>query len=102
MNGYGLSKHEDLVAVVIKAYSVNHLDEVKAVIDRKQQADGSYRVRVDSDAFVRLIDKAVSEYAAKLEGFDKDLARVIKRESGTLFALDAGEAFWNWFEHTFG
>ena len=102
MNEYGLSKHEDLVAVVIKAYSVNHLDEVKAVIDRKLQADGSYRVHVDSNAFVKLIDKAVSEYAAKLEEFDKDLTRVIKRESGTLFVLDAGEAFWNWFEHTFG
>lgn len=101
VNGYVLSKHEDLVAVVLKAYNANHPEEFNGVVTKTDQGDGSWRVDILSDEVVKLVDKAVSEYTAKLKEFDPELARVVGRETGTLFVLDAGDAFWNWFKESF-
>lgn len=91
-----LTRHEDLIAVILKAYKANHADEFNGLMTRIPNEDGSVSVHVDRDLLIKLIDKAVTEYAANLETFDPGLARVIRREEGNLFVLDASEEFLAW------
>lgn len=91
-----LTRHEDLIAVILKAYKANHADEFNGLMTRTPNEDGSVSVKFDGDMLVKLIDKAVTEYAAKVEEFDAELARVIRREQGGLFVLDASDEFIAW------
>ena len=91
-----LTRHEDLIAVILKAYKANHTDEFNGLMTRTPNEDGSVSVKVDKNLLVSLIDKAVTEYAANLETFDPGLARVIRREEGSLFVLDASGEFVAW------
>lgn len=91
-----LTKHEDLIAVILKAYKANHADEFNGLMTRTPNEDGSVSVHVDGGVLINLIDKAVAEYAASVETFDPGLARVIRREEGQLFVMDVREEFLAW------
>ena len=91
-----LTRHEDLIAVILKAYKANHADEFNGLMTRTPNEDGSVSVKVDGGLLIKLIDKAVAEYAANVETFDPGLARVIRREEGQLFVMDVREEFLAW------
>lgn len=91
-----LTRHEDLIAVILKAYKANHADEFNGLMTRTPNEDGSVSVHVDKGLLVKLIDRAVAEYAANLETFDPGLARVIRREEGQLFVMDVSGEFLAW------
>lgn len=98
MNNYTLSKQEELMAVIVKSYKANHPDAGKDVFEVEHCADGSVHVKRDDRKFISYIDKAVSEYATKVREFDPALAKVIEREEGTLFILDASGEFNSWMK----
>ena len=99
MNGYTLTKQEDLIAVILTAYKTQHPEAFDGLVQVEKREDGSEHISMNDKVFIDVVDKAVAAYAKSVETFDPGLARVIRRENGTLFNLDATYEFRSWLKN---